>query len=395
MPIAQKMKSLIGEASWIRKMFEESIRLKKEKGAQVYNFSLGNPIMEPPEQFFTALQNYLDHRTPARHRYMDNMGLEEPRAKIAAYLQEQLGIPFTSAHVALTVGAGGGLNTVLKTLSDPGDEVIIIAPYFGEYLPYIDNHGAVPRIVMSDSTFDLDVPAIAQAIDVRTKAIIVNSPNNPSGRVYSAAKLRELATMLEQASQRIGHPIYMISDEPYTSLLYTKEPFPAPLSFYRNTIMVTSLSKTLSIPGERIGYLIAHPQMDDCKEFMLGAKVAIRILGFVNAPAIMQHILPQLLHVKVNVDEYRQMRDILVGHLQQAGYKLVVPEGTFYIFPQAPGGDDVKFINFLKDRYHILTVPGVGFGYPGCFRIAYCVDRETLQGALPGFAAAIREFTGK
>jgi aspartate aminotransferase len=379
-------------ASWIRAMFEEGLRLKQQYGEDnVYDFSLGNPVAEPPAQFYEALRYLVHHPRPGMHRYMPNVGYPETRAAIAAQLARETGIAFTEQHVVMVVGAAGGLNVVLKTLLDPGDEVVIFAPYFVEYHFYVDNHQGVPRVVPTDAQFNLDLEALAHALSPRTKAVILNSPNNPSGVVYPAATVQALGELLARKQDAFGTQIYLVSDEPYKKLLFDGVTYPEIYAYYANSIAVTSHAKDLALPGERLGYIATNPACADVHELQDGFSFANRTLGFVNAPALMQHVITHLQGVTIDISQYERKRNLLCDNLQAMGYELVRPQGAFYVFPRTPVADDVAFVRALQQK-RILTVPGSGFGTPGYFRIAYCVEDRTIENALAGFREVAREY---
>lgn len=372
-------------SSWIRRMFEEGARLKAQHGEEnVFDFSLGNPVVEPPDEVRRALVAAAAETSPGAHRYMPNAGYPAVREAVARHLAGVTGAPFEARHVVMCVGAGGGLNVVLKTLLDPGDEVILLAPYFVEYLFYVDNHGGVARVVETRADFQPDLEAIAAAIGPRTRAILVNSPNNPTGVVYPKESLDALGAVLRDASARIGHPIALVTDEPYRHIAYGVE-VPWVFASYENTILVTSHSKDLALPGERIGYIAVSPSLPGVDEFVSGATFATRTLGFVNAPAIQQRAVASLQGVTVDPAVYRRKRDVLWGALTSMGYEVVQPGGAFYLFPRSLQPDDVAFVRELQAEL-ILTVPGVGFGRPGHLRVSYCVEDRTIERALPGFA---------
>jgi len=393
MAIAEKIGQYITKASWIRKMFEEGVVMKQQYGAEnVYDFGLGNPNVEPPLRFKELLRTVAAQEIPNKHGYMPNAGMPETRAAVAAQLNRQQGSPTLSAeHVIMTCGAGGGLNVVLKTLLNPGEEVIIPKPLFAEYPFYVDNHGGISKLVPTRPDFSLDLDAIAAAINERTKVILINSPNNPSGRVYDEASIRGLAALIEEQGRALGRDIYLVSDEPYSQIVYDGVKVPGILNACKNGIVVTSYSKSLSLPGERIGYIAVHPELPDVNAALGGMVLCNRILGFVNAPALMQRIVKDLQGVQVNVAEYKRKRDLICDGLIAMGYEVTRPEGAFYLFPRSPIADDVEFVRALQKR-RILTVPGSGFGGPGHFRIAYCVDDATIVNAMNGFEETLREF---
>lgn len=392
MAIAQKVRHHMQAASWIRGMFEEGIRLKQQYGAdQVYDFSLGNPVMEPPAQFYEALHRLATHPAPGMHRYMPNSGYVETRAAIAAQLARDTGVPFTANHIVMVVGAAGGLNVVLKTLLDPGDEVIIFSPYFVEYHFYVENHQGISKTVPTDAHFNLDLTALEHALSARTKVVLINSPNNPSGVMYPAATIRALGDLLRQKQAAFGTQIHLVSDEPYKKLLYDGLTYPEVYPYYANSLSVTSHAKDLALPGERIGYIATNPACSDVPELQDGLSFANRTLGFVNAPALMQHIVTDLQGVTVDMQQYEQKRNVLCTNLAAMGYQFVKPQGAFYLFPRSPISDDVAFVQALL-RHRILAVPGSGFGTPGYFRLAYCVDDQTIERSLEGFQAVAKAY---
>lgn len=386
MAIANKIAGHISRSSWIRKMFEEGERLRRELGDdKVYDFTLGNPDVEPPAAFHEALWQLANSPLPGMHRYMNNAGYAETRAAVARKLASESGLAVTADHVVMTCGAGGALNVVLKTILNPGEEVIILAPYFVEYKFYIDNHGGVPVEVWTDrKTFRLDLAAIEAAITSRTRAVIINSPNNPTGVIYPAEDLAGLGRLVAAAKERTGHQIYVISDEPYARIAYDGLSVPAVFPLIESSIVVTSHSKDLALPGERIGYLAANPRMATAMQFIEGAVFCNRTLGFVNAPALMQRLVAGLQEVSVDVGDYQAKRDLLVSHLTGLGFSMVQPDGAFYLFPQSPLKDDVEFVK-LAQQHRLLLVPGSGFGAPGYFRVAYCVDRAVIERSLPAW----------
>ena len=392
MAIAMKIASHISKSSWIRRMFEEGERLRQEFGAEkIYDFTLGNPDVEPPEAFQRELLELAQNPLPGMHRYMNNAGYAETRAAVAAKLAKDSGLDVTAGHVIMTCGAGGALNVVLKTILNPGEEVIILAPFFVEYKFYIDNHGGVPVEVWTNhETFQLDIDAIKGAITSRTRAILICSPNNPTGVIYPAESLRQLGAVLKKIHRDNGHLIYVISDEPYARIAFDGKHVPNIFPLVESSIIVTSHSKDLALPGERIGYLAANPRMDTALQFMEGAVFSNRVLGFVNAPALMQRLVAKLQDESVDIAEYQAKRDLLVDELTGMGFSMVKPDGAFYLFPKSPIADDVEFVK-LAQKHHVLLVPGAGFGAPGFFRIAYCVDKGIIERSLPAWRALAKE----
>lgn len=385
MAISQRVRQHMQASAWIRGMFEEGIRLKQQYGADnVYDFSLGNPVVEPPPQFHEALRHVVMQPQAGMHRYMPNVGYPETRAAIASQLAEETGIAWNESHIVMVVGAAGGLNVVLKTLLDPGDEVIVFAPYFVEYLFYVENHQGVSKVVRTDEQFNLDLDALAEALSPRTKVVLINAPNNPSGVIYPAETLEALGQLLREKQAEYNSQIYLVSDEPYKKLLYDGAVYPDVYPYYDNSLVVTSHAKDLALPGERIGYIAANPSCAEMTELQDGFNFANRTLGFVNAPALMQHVITYLQGVTIDMSQYERKRDMLCDNLASMGYQFVRPQGAFYLFPKAPVEDDVAFVKALQDE-RVLTVPGSGFGAPGYFRISYCVEDETIAGSLDGF----------
>jgi aspartate aminotransferase len=389
MAVAQKMLSFMENSSWIRKMFEEGARLKKIHGAdKVFDFSLGNPNVPPPDSVHIKLRELVAGLTPGMHGYMPNAGLPETRAAVAAQLSKEKGIALSAEQVIMTCGAAGGLNIILKALLDPGDEVLTPVPCFVEYGFYADNHGGTLKTAPTHDDFTLDLNALDQHLGPRTKVVLINSPNNPTGQIYSAASLAELAELLQRRSRQFGHPIYLVSDEPYCKIVYDGYEVPSIFGLYENSVIATSYSKDLSLPGERLGFVVVNPQAADLQSLVGALTLANRILGFVNAPALQQRLIAGLQGICVDVAIYKRKRDLLVAGLRSVGYDLINPPGAFYLFPKSPIADDVGFVRLLQEE-NILVVPGSGFFGPGHFRIAYCVDDRTIEGAIPGFRKAL------
>ena len=386
MAVARKVRQFMEEGGWIRRVFEEGLELKARIGAEnVFDLSLGNPVMEPPPEFHAELRRLAETPQPGMHRYMPNPGYADTRQAVAETLAADTGLPFTGAEVIMTCGAAAAANVVLKTILNPGDEVIILSPYFWEYLYYIDNHGGTPVTVATDEQFQLDLPAIEQAVNANTRAIIINSPNNPTGAVYAGSDLADLAALLYRKQDEYGSEIFLLSDEPYRRIIFDGREFPQVVTHYANSIIVTSHAKDLALPGERIGYIAVNPACVDKEELVGGLGFCNRTLGFVNAPALMQHLVRRLQGVSVDPGYYQQKRDFLVGRLREAGYSVVNPQGAFYLYPQSPIADDVAFARQLLER-NVLVVPGRGFGTPGYFRISYCVEDWVLEGAAAAMA---------
>lgn len=391
MSIAKKIKAATSSSSMIRKMFEEGAILKQKFGAdKVYDFSLGNPNVDPPGDFEQELIKIAREVIPYKHGYMPNAGYPETRQAIAAKINRTAGLNLAGDHVIMSCGAGGALNVILKALLDPEDEVIVPVPFFMEYTPYVENYGGVVRQVKTRDDFSLDVAAMEAVVNEKTKALIINSPNNPTGKVYSKENIADLSQMLEKKSAELKRTIYLISDEPYREIVYDNVDVPNILASYKNSIIAYSYSKTLSLPGERIGYIAVNPEIEETAELIGALILCTRISGFVNAPALMQRIVARLQDTTVEVDVYKRKRDLLCTGLAEAGYKFEKPQGAFYLFPRSPIPDDTAFVQVLLKK-NILVVPGSAFGSPGYFRIAYCVDDATIINSLAGFAEAIRE----
>jgi aspartate aminotransferase len=389
MSISKKMNEFAKSASWIRKMFEEGARLKAEFGAQnVFDFSLGNPDLPPPPEFHETLVQLAEKDSPGSHAYMPNGGYPFVREAVAARISSEQGVTLTALDMLMTCGAAGGLNVTLKALLDPGDEVIILAPFFVEYKFYVDNHGGVSKVVPTGADFALDLEAIAAAVNARTKAIIINSPNNPTGQIYSKESLAELAGVLDEAGRKYSSTIFLIADEPYRKIVFDDNEVPSIMQSYENSIVVSSYSKDLSLPGERIGYIALHPQIAEKSSLVEALTLANRILGFVNAPALMQRVVAQLQGASVDNTIYSRRREKFCRILADAGYEFLPPRGAFYIFPKSPIADDAEFVGKLQEQ-KILAVPGRGFGTPGYFRLAFCVDDGVIERSAASFHKAM------
>lgn len=391
--VSEKILTNLSRSSWIRAMFEEGEKLRKIHGSDnVYDFSLGNPDIEPPAKVKEALKKAILSDVPKMHSYMSNAGYPDVRAAVASKLQKTTGVPIGAQHIVMECGAGGAMNVVLKTLLNQGEEVIVLAPYFAEYLFYVDNHGGKTVIVNTDpATFQPDPQLIYNAITPRTKAIIINSPNNPTGTIYSRSTLEQLADKINTREKEFGTEICVISDEPYDKIVYDNIDVPSVFTIFKNVIIVNSFSKSLSLPGERIGFIAVNPTMSDTGSLMDGLIFSTRTLGFVNAPALFQRILPESLDAVVEVDAYKKRRDMLYDIITNAGFKCQKPQGAFYLFPQSPIEDDVAFCKSAV-RYNLVIVPGTGFGSRGNFRLAYCVDEKTIINSEKAFQALAAEY---
>jgi len=380
------------EGSWIRRMFEEGSILRERYGVEnVFDLSIGNPVVEPPVEFSQVLRRLVEDPIPGMHRYMENAGYPETRAAVAAQLSLETGITFGMNDIVMTCGAAGALNVVLKTILNQGDEVIVFAPYFLEYGNYIDNHGGVVKVLPTDERFIPKLDALEAAITAKTKAVIINSPNNPSGAVYGEDVIHRLGELLHKKESQYRIQIFLISDEAYRKIIYDGLKYPPVFEHYLQSIVVTSHSKDLALPGERIGYIAVHPNCIQREELVDGLIFCNRVLGYVNAPALMQRIVRSLQHVTVSVAEYQKKRDFLHSHLVEMGYSVVKPRGAFYMFPESPLEDDVAFVKELR-QWNVLAVPGRGFGLPGYFRVSYCVDDRTLEGSLASFQRVAQKF---
>ena len=384
MPVANTIAEQLQRASWIRRMFEEGARLKRERGAEnVFDFTLGNPEVEPPQEVLAALRRIVGGARPGAHGYMPNAGFPEVREVIAAQLRAGTGLPFTADDVLMTVGSSGACNVILKSILDPGDEVIVLMPCFSEYPFYVHNHAGRMIPVETGESFLPDIDRISAAITDRTRAIILNTPNNPTGRVYGEDVLRELEAML----RRIARPVVVISDEPYKRLVFDGRTQPEVASILTHTAICNSWSKSQAISGERIGYLALSPNLPDLVPLRAACTFANRILGFINAPAIWQCVEAEAHQAAVDVGAYQRKRDLLCDGLARIGYEVRKPEGTFYIFMKTPIPDDIAFVRLLAGE-GVLGVPGAGFGRAGYMRLSLTAPLEAIEGALPGFARA-------
>ncbi len=392
MSVAEKITQIMSKSSWIRKMFEEGARLKAEYGVEnVFDFSLGNPNLPPPEKFNQVLRQTVEEQGAGVHGYMPQAGFPQVCQSIANHLTKEQQVDVAAADVIMTCGAAGALNVIFKAILDPEDEVIVPTPCFVEYNFYVDNHGGKLKMVPTAPDFNLDLDAIAQAIGPKTKAVLINSPNNPTGQIYSARSLAALGRVLEDAGRRHGRTIYLISDEPYRKIVYDGAQVPSIFKAYKESLIATSYSKDLSIPGERIGFAAICPEATYKQEVIGAMTLTNRILGFVNAPALMQRVVAGLQGASVDISAYKRKRDLLCQGLAEAGYEFVTPPGAFYLFPKSPIEDDVKFVRALQEE-RILVVPGSGFAGPGHFRIAFCVDDQTIVNSMEGFKKTLARF---
>lgn len=385
--ISNKMQTLVANSSVIRAMFEEGKKLSDMYGEEnVFDFSIGNPSVEPPETIKAVISDILNEESPNLvHGYMNNSGYEDVRDAIANHINKKDGLNLTKDNLIMTCGAAGGLNIILKTLLNPNDEVIAFAPYFGEYKNYTENYdGKLIEVPTNIETFEPDLDALKNAITPKTRALIINTPNNPTGVIYSEELLKNLGELLDTKQKEFNTNIYLISDEPYREIIYNGAKVPCILKYYKNSFIGYSYSKSLSLPGERIGYIVANGEMDDFDDVMSSLNVANRILGFVNAPSLFQRVIARSLDAEVDVNIYKKNFDLLYNSLIEMGFSCVKPSGTFYLFPKAPIEDDKKFCADAK-QFNLLLVPGSSFGCPGHFRVSYCVSYDKVKSSLPAF----------
>ena len=392
--ISRKMQESIKGSSVIRQMFEEGNRLAKIYGAEnVFDFSIGNPNVKPPERVKTAIKEILDEEDPNfLHGYMSNSGYPDVREAIAQDINKKHGLDLTFKNIAMTVGAGGGLSIVFSTIIDPGDEIITFSPYFGPYRNYADYCGGklvvVPSLVGS---FQPDLEALEAAITPKTKAIIINNPNNPTGVVYKEKDIKGLAALLENKSKEFGKTIYIVADDPYREIVYDGVEVPYMLNYYTNTFIVYSYSKSLSLPGERIGYVAFLPEMEQAEEVEICLSNATRNIGYTNAPSLFQRVVAKCLDETVEVEVYKRNRDLLYNHLLKLGFECAIPDGAFYLFAKALIDDDNEFVQAAKE-FNILIVPGSAFGCPGYFRASYCISYEKIEKSLAAWTKLAEKF---
>ena len=392
MTIAKKIEEIMSRSSWIRKMFEEGTRLKAEHGAEnVFDFSLGNPNLQPPDDFYRVLKDIVANDRPGVHAYMPNTGYPRVCEAIAAYMSAEQRVTLTGKEIIMTCGAAGALNAIFKALLDPEDEVITPVPCFVEYGFYAGNHGGVLKTVETNPDFSLNLEALSAAISAGTKIVLINSPNNPTGQIYSKESLAALGRLLKEKSAELGRTLYLVSDEPYRKIIYDGAEVPSIFECYENSIIATSYSKDLSIPGERLGFIAVNPAAEFKATLLGGMALSNRILGFVNAPALMQRVVARLQGKSVDISEYARKRKLLCEGLEEAGYEFIKPPGAFYLFPKSPVPDDVEFVRALQEEL-ILAVPGSGFMGPGYFRLAFCVEDDTIVNALPAFKRVMEKF---
>jgi len=386
MSLACSVASQLERASWIRRMFEEGAKLKAERGAdRIFDFTLGNPDLEPPPEVLRALERLATQHPPGIHGYMPNAGFLQVRQAIAGHMSRLTGLPYSADHIIMTVGSAGACNVFLHSVLDPGDEVIVFSPWFSEYPFYIANHAGRMVEVPTGEDFLPDLERLGAAISPRTKAILVNSPNNPTGRVYPEDFWRALEDLLA----KLDHPVTVVSDEPYAPIVFDGLRAPPPAAIVRRTVVANSWSKMFAIPGERIGYLAISPRLEDARALIDACIFSNRTLGYVNAPALWQRVVAETLAVRPDISRYERRRNLMYKGLRRIGYEVFRPEGTFYLFPKSPCPDDVAFIRLLVEE-GVLAVPGSGFGRPGYFRLSLTVPEETIERSLPAFERARR-----
>ena len=393
--IAEKMKGMVANSSAIRAMFEEGNRLAEIYGAEnVYDFSLGNPNVPAPQAVKQAMIELLDESDPVvLHGYTNsNSGYADVRQTVAEAVNERFGTAFTGENIVMTVGAAGGLNVIFKTLLDPGDEVIAFAPYFGEYRSYTNNYdGVLVEISPNTENFQPKLEEFEEKITPKTKIVIVNTPNNPTGVVYSEETIRKMTEIMEAKQKEYGTDIYLVSDEPYRELAYDGVEVPYLTKYYNNTIIGYSYSKSLSLPGERIGYLVIPDEVADSDDVKSAANVATRILGFVNAPTLQQKVVAKCINEKTDLTFYNRNRETLYNGLIDCGFECIKPQGAFYLFVKSPVENEKAFCEEAK-KLHILMVPGSSFACPGYVRLAYCVSYETIVNSLPKFQELAKKY---
>ena len=392
--ISEKMKKLLKGNSVIREMFEEGKRLKNIYGKEnVFDFSLGNPNLPPPEEVKKAIIELVEKEEPTfLHGYMSNAGFEDVREKIANSINNKFGTKFNFENIIMTVGAASGLNIVFKAILNPEDEVIVFAPYFSEYNNYIENYNGIVKVISPNlNNFEPNLNELKEKISNKTKAILINTPNNPTGVVYSESTIKEISKILKEKEQEFGKQIFLISDEPYRELVYDNKEVPYITKYYKDTIVVYSYSKSLSLPGERIGYVVVPNEIDDSKELAEAITIANRIIGCVNAPSLIQRVIPYCLNAKVDTDAYKKNRDLLYSIIRENKFECVKPEGAFYLFVKTPIEDDKEFCSIAK-KYNILVVPGSSFACPGYVRIAYCTSYDMIEHSRKAFEKLAKEF---
>jgi aspartate aminotransferase len=392
MSISKRTTKAIKEGGWIRRMFEIGIELKDTFGeANVFDLSLGNPVIEPPPLFAKSMEELATSSVKGMHRYMPNAGYISTRSRVAELLSRETSVPFTANEIVMTCGAAGALNVIFESILNPGDEVIIFAPFFGEFTYYIENHQGRPVIAPTDKNFHPTLSTLESLIGPKTRAVLINSPNNPSGSLYPESLIRDLGSLLEKKQQELRSEIFLIADEPYRRIIFDGLTYPFIFPHYEAAIAVHSHSKDLAVPGERIGYIAVNPGYRQKAQLIDGLTFWNRSLGFVNAPAVMQNVIESLQGISVDIAQYQKKRDYLYNELTSLGYDIVKPQGAFYMYPKIPINDDLTFVQALQ-KENVLVVPGSGFGTPGYFRISYCVENRVLEGSMHGFAKVAKDY---
>lgn len=392
MPISKRTTKAIKEGGWIRRMFEIGIELKAKYGeANVFDLSLGNPVIEPPALFTKRMRELATSTVTGMHRYMPNAGYVSTRSRVAELLSRETLIPFTANEIVMTCGAAGALNVIFESILNPGDEVIIFAPFFGEFTYYIENHQGNPVIAPTDDKFHPILSALKPLIGPKTRAVLINSPNNPSGALYPQSLIRDLGSLLENKQKELQSEIFLIADEPYRRIIFDGLTYPFIFPHYETTIAVHSHSKDLALPGERIGYIAVNPNYKHKDQLIDGLTFWNRSLGFVNAPAVIQTAIESLQGISVDIKQYQEKRDYLYDELTSFGYDIVKPQGAFYMYPKTPINNDLEFVQALQEQ-NVLVVPGSGFGTPGYFRISYCVEERILEGSITGFRRVAKDY---
>ena len=389
---SDKVMDNLKRASWIRAMFEQGNKLKQEFGAEnVYDFSIGNPEVDPPEEVVKAISDIAEDKTPGTHRYMPNAGYPFVKEAISGKLTAMYGMEVPSDNICMVCGAAAGLNVVLKSILNPDEEVIIFAPYFAEYKFYVGNGGGTPVVVETKKDFQIDVEAFKSAITLNTKAVLINSPNNPTGVIYSEETLQSMAAAIAEKENELGINIILISDEPYNEITYEIGELPVVFNIFDKAIVVNSYSKSLALPGERIGYIAASPKIEGCDKLMAVIIFNNRTLGFVNAPAFSQRVVAKAINASVDSNIYKERRDVLYNHLISLGFECQKPDGAFYLFVKSPVEDELEFVATAQ-KYNVLVVPGRGFGRAGYFRMSFCGNMDTIKRSLPALTKIAAEY---
>jgi len=390
---SDKIVKNLSNSSWIRKMFEEGTRLSEKYGSDnVYDYSLGNPYAEPPVEVIESLKKHVFGDEKGIHRYMNNAGYPEVREKIAQSLNKESNVEISAKNIIMTVGAAGGLNVTLKALLNPLEEVIVFAPYFVEYNFYVDNNGGKTVVVPPDkSNFEPDLVAFEKSITIKTKAIIINNPNNPTGVVYRVETIKSIEKIITKKEKEYGTTIFVISDQPYCEIVYDNIKVPNLLTIFKNAIIVNSFSKSLGLAGERIGYIAASSSIENVEVLINALSFCNRTLGFVNAPGLFQLVVGDSINAKIDVSQYEKRRNFLYEKLTDLGFECVKPQGAFYLFPKALIEDDIEFVKAAL-KYNLLLVPGSGFGCPGYFRMSYCVKFDMIENSIAAFEKLVEEF---